>query len=209
MKVLINGTEKILNLSGAKNLSEVLDAVSKDQLQSDRLITEVQVNGKTFHLQEDEGASKVSCDEVESLAVTVRDSAEVIQQSVAETLAYIQDLTPLMLKTGEFYRLGRSQEANQLFSQCLDAVQRLFRSCMVIKTALGVVQIDLDLKNLLVLEGQGGALEIFQSMLEAQTHRDWILLADLLEYEATPLLKQWFGQLEKIQGKLKALGNAG
>ncbi len=199
MKVLVNGQEKKMNLSGAITISEALDRVSKEELQCNNLVTEVMVNGKNLSLADEKEAEAITCDQVESLAVTSCTSGDLLQESLADSLVYVGEMLPLMDKTAEFYRQGKTHEANQAYGQCLEAVQRLLKSGVVIKTAMALLREDISLDHFMVLEGKEGVLALFQSMLEAQTSHDWVLLADMLEYEITPLLKQWSKELGEFQ----------
>ena len=202
MKVLVNGQEKKMNLSEAITVSDALDVVSKGELQCNHLVTEVMVNGKSLSLEDDKEAEGIACDQVESLAVTSCTSSELLQESLKEALAYVGEMLPLVSKTAEFYRQGKAHEANQAYGQCLEAVQRLLKSGVVIKTAMALLREDIELDHFMVLEGKGGVLELFEGMLEAQSSHDWVLLADMLEYEITPLLKQWSKDLGDFQKTL-------
>ena len=46
---------------------------------------------------------------------------------------------------------------------------------------------------------QAKLTDLMSQMLEANKNQDWVLLADILEYEMTPFYKEW----QTIRSKLK------
>lgn len=203
MNILINGLEKTVDLTEVKSLDEALGVVLEKDVDPGHIITQVVVNGKELPLGKESAGVKVTFEEIRSLAVTTSPSAEVIAESLAGGIEYINEIKPIITRVAELYRLGKDHEANQTYAQCVEALQRLINSCEVIKTSVRLVREDLQAEKMMVLEGKGSILELLKELLKVQSDRDWILLADLLEYELVPLLQNWSQELSGLQANLQ------
>ncbi len=57
------------------------------------------------------------------------------------------------------------------------------------------------------ISSDNAGLKLFKEMLASMESRDWIMLADLIEYELSPLLMQEEDWLQKLDEKLVHYGN--
>jgi hypothetical protein len=202
MKVMVNGLEKKIDLEGIQNIEGVLEAVSKDELEPKHIITQVEVNNVVFPFEKQEN-HKIPFGEIQSVKVTSSSTRDVIEESLKGGAQYSEELVLLIKKISELYRIGKDKEANQSYTQMVDGLQRLIKSCEVIKGAIQLVRVEIPVEKVMVIEGKGGILELLNSMLDAQKDKDWILLADILEYELVPTLQNLSQDLTNLQGEFK------
>ena len=122
------------------------------------------------------------------------------------TLESIEEFHTALLtelsRTADEFRMGTFERANELFARCMDGLQILLNTTLSVATLL-------DTEPGRVNAGEGSLEEntqkmgqILDEMIGAQTNRDGILLADLIEYELQPLLEDWL----KAISNLRALG---
>ncbi len=60
--------------------------------------------------------------------------------------------------------------------------------------------------DITVAENRRRLFEVLDAMIEAQMNQDWILLADLLEYESVPVLQDWRAILPLIMEQAQCSG---
>ena len=96
-------------------------------------------------------------------------------------------------------QVPNEQEANKYYLQILEGIDWFSQVVDIIMKP--------ETANLAVPGSDNESLEVRQEkltdlmnqMLEANKNQDWVLLADLLEYEMAPFYKDW----EKILSKLE------
>ncbi|WP_417762013.1 hypothetical protein [Shewanella sp.] len=76
------------------------------------------------------------------------------------------DMRELLIETATTFRLGREAAASVLFAQCIDKLQIALQQPKLAQQLMVVIP----------------------QLLEAQESRNWLGLADTLEYEVLPLL---------------------
>jgi hypothetical protein len=203
MKVLINGLEKEVDLSRVQNLEEALEVVSEVELQPQHIITQVEVNGEHYVPGKGGGRTDVPFGEVKSLTVSSSLASQVIAEGLKGAMDYLQELVPLVTRISELLRVGKNQEAHQLLAQSVEGLQQLINECQVLKGSIRLVYEGLSVEHVMILEGKGSILDLLKELLKVQSNRDWVLLADLLEYELVPLLQNWSQELAGLRADLQ------
>jgi hypothetical protein len=92
----------------------------------------------------------------------------------------------------EDFQSGREDKATRAMTQLVDGIQWLFQAIDGTKDVQGNNSIDVSNTNPLLAQ-----------LIEAYENTDYVLLGDLLEYELTPVVKDWKDKLTLTQGVLK------
>ena len=95
-------------------------------------------------------------------------------------------MVPGFQKAADLFRMGNEQEANQYYLQILEGIDWFSQVLLTIVNA----QVDI-FKEQTLEERQKKLTEFMAQMLEANQNQDWVLMADLLEYEMAPFYKDW------------------
>lgn len=104
---------------------------------------------------------------------------------VEDTIQYIEETVGIIKKTIEYLRNGEVQ----LGYQCIDNIcQRLGKIIDVLYST-----VDQDYINITEING------IIKEMFEAMENQDYILLADLIEFELKDKLTEWNKGLSSIK----------
>jgi hypothetical protein len=102
-----------------------------------------------------------------------------------------------MSGTAELFRLGSDERSRSSFLRCLDGLQVFMHSLEKCRRLLGLsfeliyVPSPGAPGEISIADNRRRLFEVLDAMTEAQLHQDWILLADLLEYELMPVLQDW------------------
>lgn len=203
MEVLLdNKNLSPINLQG-HNLEEILGEIMNLHVPEDRIINEVVLNGRMYSEQVPREAAGVDRDAIGILEVQTIPSVDLAHALVKTGPGYMDTLVQAAGLVAEQFRIGDEADANEQLSTFVQTLQDLFS---MVDQALEILAISLDRFEVDGVSASAKVKELnqlLQEMISRQEDRDWILLADLLEYELADLLGDW----KKILAQVGRLAN--
>lgn len=189
MKLVING-EEIREPIAETTLGPLID----------RLMSERQALGLhvfAVHLNSDEVL--VDSEEARSLGLSGNDLLEIefapiealIARNIDNAGNYLDRLLPGFEKATQLFRTGNEQEANRYFLDIIDGIEWFSEVVTQTLAATGGDPATLKLGTETLQDRNERLLSYTTQMVEANQNRDWVLLADLIEYELTPFYEEW------------------
>ncbi|HCF04980.1 MAG: hypothetical protein JG774_833 [Desulfomicrobiaceae bacterium] len=197
--IIVDGQQSSLELKQFANLEQVLERVMEDGRMQDRIVTDVLVNGEAFseiypHQAEDVDISFV--DKVEVVSVSVAEMGMSIARELYKVISLMQKAAK---RTAELFRLADDGAALEMYSDLTEV-------CRDFLNMVGVLRAEFSLQNLSAFEQSVADLSaLFSEMIEIQENEDWILLADLLEYEFLPLVEKTKTVVAQLRESMKAV----
>lgn len=194
--IVIDGRQSNIQIGNFANLEEILVKVMEDEAMNERVVTDVLLNDENFSEIYPHQAEDIEIDEIKSVEV----------RSVPAD-AFAADVTTEMFKVVKIMQNGANQVA-ALFRQAndteaLEVIQDLIE---VTRDFLGMVSV---LRDRYAKQGLNEfnhfamkLTEIMSEMNEAMENDDWVLLADLLEFEYNPVCEGWSKILENLAGDI-------
>lgn len=183
--IIVDGLKSEKSISNFSNLEELLANVMEDKRMAGRIVTDVLVNNENFSEIYPHQAEDMSCDNISSVEVRSESEAEMAVKMSAE-----MEKVAIMMASGarnvaRLLREAQDTDALELFQDLLD----------VTRDFMGMISHMRD-------HYLGGADESFiqktesfanllSEMSEVLENEDWILLADLLEFEFVPQCETW------------------
>lgn len=180
------------------NLEEILKMVMDTEGMEDRVVTDVLVNGEPFseiypHQAEDMDSASITSVEVRSVP-----SAEMAVAIAAEMEKVARMMAGASREVARLFREASDAEALELFQDLLD-VTRDFLNMVDVLCKDHVRDLP---------EGYKAKTEKLSDMLSEMTdvlgNEDWILLADMLEYDFQALCEEWRGICQELHTALAA-----
>ena len=196
MKVSINGVAQEESDFEGETVSAILDAMV--QQTPDSYIRRIWLDDQEFPSDDREALQKKPSD-IDSLEVELANLKDLVATNLANALDYLKKLIPGCEQAADLFRAGNEQEANKYYLQILDGIDWFSQVVSVIMSPdEGETELpDTDDESLEVRQKK--LTDLMSQMLEANQNQDWVLLADILEYEMVPFYKDW----EKILSKLE------
>ncbi len=190
MQVIVDGKPLDGELDGA-NLHEMLRDLMQRHLGDARTIKELSINGEIYQ-QDNQGApEEIAREGIESLVVETVSSQEIADFFLQNAGATLETLQEAARSVAELFRMDDERQANEKYRQLLETLGLFLKMLQLSQQVL-----DLDFEA--VSAGQLSAnqrLERLQGligdMLKAQENQDWLLLADVLNYDLVGELKAW------------------
>ena len=196
MKVSINGVAQEESDFEGETVSAILDTMVQQTPGS--YIRRIWLDNQEFPSDDREALQKKPSD-IDSLEVELANLKDLVATNLANALDYLKKLIPGCEQAGDLFRAGNEQEANKYYLQILDGIEWFSQVVSVIMSPdEGETELpDTDDESLEVRQKK--LTDLMSQMLEANENQDWVLLADILEYEMVPFYKDWGEILSKLE----------
>jgi hypothetical protein len=137
-------------------------------------------------------------DDIEQLEVQTGDPRTLARSTLYSIADFLEQLIKELMNTAELFRVSANGRSAESFLRCIDGLQVFMHTMESARKLLG-----LSFELLFVPTNNGSQEEItvaenrrlifaaLDSMVDAQTDQDWVLLADVTEYELIPVLEDW------------------
>jgi len=191
MKAYIDS--KLLNIDTSKfnNLEDLIYEVMSNHTAGDKLITEVKVNDVTFSERWPGEAKIIPLDKIVRIDF-ITSSIETIALKMLEDIpAQVESITKGLLEAAELYRVADEQEANLNFIKIVTSLRDFVNFVTQLKNANVIPWEKLEIKGMDIDTYYTRMIKLIDEMLDVQEDEDWILLADLIEYELAPIMNKW------------------
>ncbi|OGP70397.1 MAG: hypothetical protein A2Y80_09170 [Deltaproteobacteria bacterium RBG_13_58_19] len=192
MQVTLNDQTLPVDLSHLRNLEEVLLELNEKFIPEGEQLFQVEVNGEFFTERYPRESRYVALGEVSTLGLKTVSDADMARAILTDAASQALTLIQALEKSAALFRLAAEDEANHYFAQVLEALRWLLQTgegaCQVLKVDLGQVRSP-QLGD--VSEFLKRFQDLLDEMLQVYEEEDYILLADLMEYELLPLVQEW------------------
>jgi hypothetical protein len=200
--IVIDGRETGLNISNFNNLEELLVKVVQDKSLSDRLVTDVFVNKENFSEIYPHQAEDIPIQDVESVEIKSMPVPEMAVNITRELYKVVRLMEEGGRSVAGMFRQADDAEALELYQDLLD-VTRDFLGMV------GVLRDEFSLKDHQVISDSMEEISsLFSEMIEVTENEDWILLADLLEYEYLPAVERWKKVIAQLREDIREASKA-
>lgn len=183
--IYINGQKSQLELNQFANFEEVIAATNKVCNDAEEIITEVHLNNELFQELYPHQAEDIEINEIQKVEVTSIKYVDMASQIVSELFKVTESIRLASTEASESLRRGDDADAFEIINNMTDVVRNFLNM-------ISCFQSDF---NAPVTDEYTALAEKYAQILvevnEAMENQDWILVADLLEFEIAPLCADW------------------
>ena len=198
MKLLINGKEETASCTG-ETLGDFLVHIEKGGVVQGNVVRSVKLNGQESS-PDSSVTRKTPLLEIKTLEIEVSTLSDVVDKNIENADAYLIRLIPGIEKSVELFRMGNEQEANQFFINIIDGIDWLSQVLDMILAAKAISP-DTVFEGKSIQDRRASLVDFTQQMVDANKNKDWILLADVLEYEILPYYQEWLDLLPQFRSQ--------
>jgi hypothetical protein len=192
MHVTINDQSLPEDFSHLRNLEEVILELSDKFIPTGQQLFQVRINGEFFTERYPRESRYVSVKDVADLDLKTISDSDMARVILRDAAGQVESLVEALQKSADLFRLAAEDEANHYFAQVLDALRWLMQTgegaCQILEVELSQVQ---DSHSGDVGEFLVSLQEVLEEMLQVYEEEDYILVADLMEYELLPRVQEW------------------
>jgi len=198
MKLLINGKEETASCMG-ETLGDLVLHIEKEGVAQGNVVRSIQIDGKESS-PDSPVARKTPLSEIETLEIEISTLSDIVNKNIENADAYLIRLIPGIEKSVELFRMGNEQEANKFFINIIDGIDWLSQVLDMILAAKAISP-DTVFDGKSIQDRQASLVDFTQQMVDANKNQDWVLLADLLEYEILPYYQEWSNLLPRFRSQ--------
>ena len=173
---------------GCETLQNVIAAVSKQFNGKGQVICEVRANELLLTEEEERKFSGTPLAQLNSLEIQAATPQELLDGALESCREYFEQMTKVFERVADQFRSEDTHKAQQSFQKAIKGadwfVQLLTHYKVVHENLRGPVAMSWKAAEFKLLS-------ILNQVLDASERKDFVLLADLLEYEVINCFNQW------------------
>ena len=195
--------EKVCNIntSDVSNFKELIRKIELELVPEGRVLTHIYLNGEFLSQEQEELYAGFGLDNIASLDIRTAEPVELALTSLNDTIEYLPELAGAFENTAKRIRRGDYSTGLALLEESLGLVQNFNQLIDGIRKVLMIDFFKITLeddegKNFAELNNK--LTEVANEILKAADTGNWTELADLLEYELSPLLYRYMGAIPYV-----------
>lgn len=195
--IVVDGRETPIDMSQFQNLEQIIIKVMEDKYMADRVVTDVLVNKESFSEIYPHQAEDIPAAEVQTVEFVTMGVGEMAVNITRELYKVVNIMETGARKISGLFRQADDAEALDMFQDLIDVTRDFF-------SMVAVLRDEFSLKENKPLATSIEELSnLFSEMLEVTGNEDWVLLADLLEYEYIPAVQRWKQIIAKLREDIR------
>jgi len=198
--LLIDGQKSDMDFAGFTNLDQVFIKVMEDGLLNDRVVTDVFVNDEPFSEIYPHQAEDIDITDLKTVEIRTMPVGEVAVEITRELYKVVTLMGEGATRVAELFRQADDAEALETYQDLVDVTRDFIG---MISTLRGEFALK-DYREFMEASDQLSTL--FGEMTSVMGNEDWILLADLLEYEFLPAVNRWKKVVAQLREDVRASG---
>lgn len=197
MEISLNNQKEDISTEGIQYFGQLMENLAKKAAEGGDTVLSVKLNGEDVTGKDRSHLEELPIQQVEELEIQTGDPKNLARSTLYSIADFHEQLLQEFKNTAELFRVGNGDRSNQSLLRCIDGLQVLMHSLESCRKLLGIsfellfIPGDDGHKEENVAENRRKLFSIFDNMLQAQTDQDWVLLADMIEYELIPALTDW------------------
>ena len=189
MEIYVNAEKREIKVASVCTLADIMNQVS-DTLPQGQVITNIHLNGKELDKNWNETATKTYLLDDDTLTFEVDDAAKIALEILKETKEYLIELLVSFDSIAKAFRVSEDAEANAKFVKGIEHLQDFLRALEDATALLGRPLSTIIVDDVLFSKYINELVATLDTVIKTQNQKDWIMLADVIEYEMMPALKK-------------------
>lgn len=190
--ISVDGRSTGMEIKQFHNLEEILLRIMETDELEGRVVTDVFVNNESFSEIYPHQAEDIEIDEIESVEVRSMPVADMALEITREMGKVVLLMDHGARRVAELFRQADDAEALEVYQDLMD-VTRDFLNMIGVLRGEAINNSDVAFNK-----AADEVSSLFSEMLEVLENEDWILLADLLEYEFVPAMARFKGVIGEL-----------
>ncbi|MGE4421160.1 MAG: hypothetical protein AB7D39_02580 [Pseudodesulfovibrio sp.] len=195
--IIIDGKQYDIGAQNFENLEQVFTKVVEDGHLEDRIVTDVMVNQEPFTEIYPHQAEDIDMSEVESVEIVTMATEDMAVEITLELYKVVNLMSEGGKRVAALFRQADDAEALETYQDLIDVIRNFLNM-------IGILRDEYSLKDhQAYLESAEELNTMFTEMSAVLENEDWILLADLLEYEFLPAVEKWKKVIKSLRDDIR------
>ncbi len=197
--IIIDGKQTELSISNFENLEQLLVSVSNTDEMSERIVTDILVNKEQFSELYPHQAEDIESDELESVEIVSVPYKQMALDITTELYKVSKLMQISSTEISNYFRAVNTEEGLPLFLDLINVIRNFMAMVAVLRSEF-IDRVDEKFVNHVEAISQ-----ILGEMNEVLISEDWLVLADLMEFEFKPTCQGWETILDNLQNDIKTI----
>lgn len=205
MIIKLNGEDVQWDPLSQNELGGLLEEFVAKRFFRDEFIATIKINGEV--VPEDALAAMKSrpVGDLRTLEIDTDTFRAVSIRALDSMDEYVEGLVALVEQSADKFRTDDETVANRNFINGVEGLQTFVSIIDKVKSINGLDFASMKHGDATLGQKERELLQVLNSLFGTQKNRDWIGLADILEYELAPLIREWKDILRAIANNLRAM----
>ncbi len=196
--IVIDGKQYDIGAVNFQNLEQVFSKVVEDGHLQDRIVTDVMINDEPFTEIYPHQSEDIEMSDVTSVEIVTMSAGDMAVEVTLELYKVVNIMSEGGKRVASLFRQADDAEALDTYQDLLEVVRNFLRT-------IGVLRDEYSLgDNVEYTKSAEELSELFTEMSSVLENEDWILLADLLEYEFLPAVEKWKKVIKNLRDDIRA-----
>ncbi len=188
------------------NENKVADAITKvlSTIPPHRIVTRLNVNGTRFSSQTQSQILEESIESSHDIEIQTADKAIWAATGYDIAISCIERVQKSIIRSAELFRESDKLNANRLFVQCIEGLERFIEAITITKVAVNLDFSKTSIDGISLSQIETDLQQILKSVFTFQQEEDYQGLADKIEYELLTNLSNWCQALKFLRSQQNA-----
>jgi hypothetical protein len=175
------------------SLDQILKNVEGFDLPPNSVIRQIHIDGQPLIADSlsDAGSLSRQMENREKIEIFTGTLSEIARDSIAEAIAYLARIEDVTHSLAICFQTAPGPEAFENLRQLLEGFYWINLLLDKLATSFHLAMNEFSVQGTAVGEHLNKFISILQQLIDSQERADFILIADLLEYEVIPMLPAW------------------
>jgi len=180
-------------------LGELLDEL-KDKVPDGRIIHQIFLDDREVLDEKLEALRNHELDSVNTVKLMTSPLSVQIQTNIKDLVSFLKEMRPIQRQAARELRFGQIPEASTKLADCFEGLETLVRSLDQLSSVLPSLGITLSPDELKYFSRKEGAM--LGELISEFQEKNWLGVADRLEFQLDPLLGRWENILDRISSAI-------
>jgi len=175
--------------SGCNNLGGLIRAIEKKCSDAGEVVCEIRVNGMLLDEEDESKFAATEISKIDNLTVKVSAVANLIDDAVTALNEYLPEMVRLSVLTSEKFRADQIESAHRSLESITQGSRWLVEMFAQLRRNR-IIQVK-GLPEAQWSRSESELLKVTRELVKAFETKDYVLLADVLEYDWVTALQTW------------------
>jgi len=195
--ITIDGKQYDIGSKNFENLEQVFNKVVEEGHLEDRIVTDVKVNDEPFTEIYPHQAEDMEMSGIESVEIVSMATDDMAVEITLELYKVVNIMAEGSKRVAELFRQADDAEALETYQDLIEVIRNFLNM-------IGILRDEYSLKDHPeYLDSAEELNNMFTEMGSVLENEDWILLADLLEYEFLPAVEKWKKVIKHLRDDIR------
>ena len=198
MKITIDGIEVVLPKEEPQDFKKLMEYIQREHIPPGRLVTVLKLNEEYLGEEQEVAFGAQPLSDIDTLDIETSVADELATEVLMDYHDYLPKLSEHFELCAKEFRGGDRRKAFRLFSSSIEFISAFLDILDHIRQVFLIDYSKIQCSDKTMMDLNLQMHDLAKEILEASEAADWSHLADLLDYELSPLLYKWMGEIPEL-----------